>query len=101
VALKSEQQTGLAFSIPDSQLGDGRAIGSLCAYLAVIRLFMPFPFLFRNMPDSLCLMRLRPMVSGYVTAGLAYGPPEDINYLINMEESIPCIGHLSVALQPA
>jgi hypothetical protein len=45
-------------------------------------------------------MHLRPRASGYATAGLVYGPPEDIDPLVNMEQSIPCITHLSLGLQP-
>jgi hypothetical protein len=34
------------------------------------------------------------------TAGLVYSPPKDINPFANIEENIPCMTHLSVALQP-
>jgi hypothetical protein len=57
---RSEHETGLTISILDSQLGDGRPIGSFCVYPAVIGLCAPFTFSFGSMFDSLCLMRLRP-----------------------------------------
>jgi hypothetical protein len=43
-----------------SHLGDGRAIGSLCADPAVIELCTPLTFPRGNMFDGLCLIRLRP-----------------------------------------
>jgi hypothetical protein len=67
MTVKSEQQTGFAISIPDSQLNDGRTIGSLRAYPAVIGLYTPVPFPFGSMPNSLCLMRIRPRASTSIT----------------------------------
>jgi hypothetical protein len=100
VALESEQQTSPDVSIPDSQLGDERTLGSLCAHPSVIGLCRPFILPFGSMSGSLHLMRLHPGASGSVTAGLVYGPPDDIDSLVNMEESIPSVAHLSMGLQP-
>jgi hypothetical protein len=99
VALESEQQVGLVIFIPDFQSGDGRAIRSLCAYPAVIGLCTPFTFPSGNMSDSLRLMYLRPRASGCITTGLACRPPGDVDPLVNIEESIPCMAHLSMVLQ--
>jgi hypothetical protein len=100
MVLKSEQQARLAISISDSQLGDGRAIGFLCPCPGVIGLCAPFTFPFVGMSGNLYLMRLLPRASDYVTAGLVHGPPEDVDPLANMEESIPCATNLSMAWQP-
>jgi hypothetical protein len=82
------------YFIPDSKLGDGRAIASLYASPAIIGLSAPFTFPFGSNSDSLWVMRLRPRASGYVTVELVYGQPEETDPLVNMEESIPCIAHL-------
>jgi hypothetical protein len=48
----------------------------------------PRRFALGSMSDSLCLARLRPRASGYATAELVHGPPEDIDTLVNMEEGM-------------
>jgi hypothetical protein len=99
VALKSEQQIGLAIFILDSQSGDGWAIGSLCAHRAVIGLCTPLTF-----HSSGCLAACTGCALTRVRVATSLqtvdSPPEEIDALVNMKESITCVTHLSMTLQP-